>query len=150
MKRWTKMISVVLAVMLLGSLLAGCGKKELDAAKAVDAYLRAETKGEFDDYAEIVGEDKEKLEEEYNKMIDEMMKIFDEIEMLGVTFGDDFGKEVKNLLASAKYKVIGAQKEGEGYVVDVDVYPSDVFTLFFSNIMDTVKEAVSLPHCILR
>ena len=60
MKKWMKNLPVILVVILLISLLAGCGRKELDAAKAVDAYLRAELKGEFDDYAEMVGEDNDR------------------------------------------------------------------------------------------
>ena len=41
MKKWMRNLPVVLVVILLMSMLAGCGRKELDAAKAVDAYLRA-------------------------------------------------------------------------------------------------------------
>lgn len=137
-----KNLPVVLVVILLMSLLAGCGKKELDAAKAVDAYLRAELKGEFDDYAEMVGEDKEALQQEYDGMIDEAMQMFEEIEFLDVDFGDDFAAEVKNLLATAKYEVIGSQKDDNGdYVVDVEISPSDVFVLFFGKVMDASKEA---------
>lgn len=124
-----KNLPAVLVVVLLISLLAGCGKKELDAAKAVDAYLRAETKGEFDDYAEMVGEEKEELQKEYDETLDEVKALFDEMESLGVSFGDDFIDEIKNLLASVKYEVIGSQKEGDGYLVDVDVNPSDVMSL---------------------
>lgn len=137
MKKWMRNLPVVLVVILLMSILAGCGRKELDAAKAVDAYLRAELKGEFDDYAEMVGEDKEDLQKEYDGMIDDAMQIFEEIEFLDVDFGDDFAAEVKNLLASAKYEVIGSQKDDNGdYVVDVEVSPSDVFVVFFGKIMD--------------
>lgn len=135
-----KNLPVVLVVVLLISSLAGCGRKELDAAKAVDAYLRAELKGEFDDYAELVGEDKEDLQKEYDEMINDAMQIFEEIEFLDVDFGDDFAAEVKNLLASAKYDVIGSQKDDDGnYVVDVEVSPSDVFVLFFGKVMDAAK-----------
>ncbi|MEZ3434587.1 MAG: DUF5105 domain-containing protein [Lachnospiraceae bacterium] len=141
MKKWMRNLPVVLVVILLMSMLAGCGRKELDAAKAVDAYLRAELKGEFDDYAEMVGEDKENLQKEYDEMIDEAMQIFEEIEFLDVDFGDDFAAEVKNLLASAKYEVIGSQKDDNGdYVVDVEVSPSDVFVVFFGKVMDAAKQ----------
>lgn len=140
MKKWMKNLPVILVVILLISLLAGCGRKELDAAKAVDAYLRAELKGEFDDYAEMVGEDKENLQKEYDGMIEEAMQIFEGIEFLDVDFGDDFAVEVKNLLASAKYEVIGSQKDDDGnYVVDVEVSPSDVFVVFFGKVMDAAK-----------
>mgnify|MGYP001127525496 CR=1 FL=1 len=141
MKKWMRNLPVILVVILLMSMLAGCGRKELDAAKAVDAYLRAELKGEFDDYAEMVGEDKENLQKEYDEMIDEAMQIFEEIEFLDVDFGDDFAAEVKNLLASAKYEVIGSQKDDNGdYVVDVEVSPSDVFVVFFGKVMDAAKQ----------
>ena len=89
----------------------------------------------------MVGEDKENLQKEYNEMIDEAMQIFEEIEFLDVDFGDDFAAEVKNLLASAKYEVIGSQKDDNGdYVVDVEVSPSDVFVVFFGKVMDAAKQ----------
>ncbi len=147
MERVKRILAAVLTAVLLAALLAGCGKKELDAAKAVDAYLKAYTKGEFDDYAEIVGEDKEELKKGYDKALDDVKAMFDEVETLGVDFGDEFTSEIKNLLAGVKYEVIGAKKEEDGYVVDVDVSPSDVLSLFLKNVMQAAQ-SVSDPDGI--
>lgn len=144
MEKVKKILMAALTMVLCMSMMAGCGKKELDAAKAVDAYLRAETKGEFDDYAEMVGEDKEELKKEYDERLDEVEAMFDEVEALGVDFGDDFVGELKNLLAGVKYEVVGAQKEGDGYLVDVDVNPSDAMSLFIKNVMQAAKETSDL------
>ncbi len=144
MKKTKRILAAVLTIVLFASMLSGCGKKELDAAKAVDAYLRAGTKGEFDDYAEMVGEDKEELKKEYDERLDKATAMFDEIKSLGVDLGDDFIGEVKNLLASVKYEVVGAQKEGDGYLVDVDVSPSDAMNLFIKNVLQAAKDANDL------
>lgn len=139
MRKRKKALAISLIAVFLAIAFAGCGKKELDAAAAVDAYLKAQTKGEFDDYAKIVGEEKEELEKEYNKTLDEVEAMFQQVEALGVSFGEDFTGEMKNLLASVKYEVIGAQKDGDSYVVDVDISPSDVMSLFIQNVISSVQ-----------
>ena len=134
-----KSMKCITALFLLTALLlpalAGCKKADFNASKAVDAYLAVETKGEFDLYAEMSGKNKEILKAQYDAALLGLKGMFQELEYLGVSFGDDFIEELKNLMASGKYQVIGHQKEDGDYVVDVDVFPSDVLDLFFSNIM---------------
>ncbi len=134
-----KSMKCITALFLLTALLlpalAGCKKADFNASKAVDAYLAVETKGEFDLYAEMTGKNKEILKAQYDAALLGLKGMFQELEYLGVSFGDDFIEELKNLMASGKYQVIGHQKEDGDYVVDVDVFPSDVLDLFFSNIM---------------
>lgn len=142
MKKWKSGLALVLAVMFLIPVLAGCGRKELDGVKTVEAFLKAQTKGEFDDYAELTGTNEKELKKEYEKTLNEMTEIFEEVEIFNVDFGDDFRKEIKNILATVKYDVVSSQKdEDDNYVVDVDVYPSDIFGLMFGKVMDAAKTA---------
>lgn len=142
MKKWKSRLALALAVMFLIPVLAGCGRKELDGVKAVEAYLKAQTKGEFEDYAKLTGTDEKELKEEYEKTLNEMTGIFEEIEIFNVDFGDNFREEIKNILATVKYDVVSSKKdEDDNYVVDVDVYPSDIFGLMFGKVMDAAKTA---------
>lgn len=149
------MLAVMLAIVLAMTSMTACGgKKEIDASAAVDAYLKAETKGEFEEYAKLTGEDEEDLKEEYEETLDELTAMFAEAETLGIDFGDGMGEEFKNLLASVKYEVKDAKQDDEGnYVVDVDVYPSNAISLFFAKVMSAVQdvsEADELGGMILQ
>jgi len=127
-KKLKRSLALVLAVVLLMPVLAGCGRRELDGVKAVEAYLKAQTKGEFGDYAELTGTDEQELKDAYEESLDDVMSIFEEVELFKVDFGDSVKEEVKKILGSVKYEVISSEKDGDDdYVVDVDVYPSDVF-----------------------
>lgn len=141
MKKWRKVFAMALVAMLVVTSMTACGgKKEIDASAAVDAYLKAETKGEFGEYAKLTGEDEAELKEEYEETLDEVTEMFAAAETLGIDFGDDMREEFKNLLASVKYEVKDAKQDDEGnYVVDVDVYPSDVISLFFAKVMSAVQ-----------
>ena len=140
MKKWKSRLALALAVVLLIPVLAGCGRKELDGVKVVEAYLKAQTKGEFDDYAKLTGTDEKKLKKEYERTLDEMTEIFEEVEIFDVDFGENFRKEIKNILSTVKYDVVSSQKdEDDNYVVDVDVYPSDIFGLMFAKVMEAAK-----------
>lgn len=70
------------------------------------------------------------------------MSIFEEVELFKVDFGDSVKEEVKKILGSVKYEVISAEKDGDDdYVVDVDVYPSDVFGLAFGKLIEASRTA---------
>ncbi|MCI9075165.1 MAG: hypothetical protein HFH10_05075 [Dorea sp.] len=142
MKKLKRSLALVLAVVLLMPLLAGCGRRELDGVKAVEAYLKAQTKGEFGDYAELTGTDEQELKDAYEESLDDVMSIFEEVELFKVDFGDSVKEEVKKILGSVKYEVISAEKDGDDdYVVDVDVYPSDVFGLAFGKLIEASRTA---------
>lgn len=142
MKKKRRGLAGLLVTILLLSLLAGCGKKEIDAEKAVDAYLRAETKGEFEDYAKLVGEKEEDLKEEYEETLEELTSVFDEVKSVGMDFGDDMHTEIKNVLGSVKYEITGSTKDDDGnYTVDVNVYPSDICTLFFNKAVEVAQNS---------
>ncbi len=135
-------LALVLAVVLLMPVLAGCGRRELDGVKAVEAYLKAQTKGEFGDYAELTGTDEQELKDAYEESLDDVMSIFEEVDLFKVDFGDNVKEEVKKILGSVKYEVISSEKDGDDdYVVDVDVYPSDVFGLAFGKLIEASRTA---------
>lgn len=140
MKKWKRSLALVLAVVLLMPVLAGCGRREIDGVKAVEAYLKAQTKGEFGDYAELTGTDEQELKDAYEESLDDVMSIFEEVDLFKVDFGDSVKEEVKKILGSVKYEVISSEKDGDDdYVVDVDVYPSDVFGLAFGKLIEASK-----------
>lgn len=142
MKKWKRSLALVLAVVLLMPVLAGCGRREIDGVKAVEAYLKAQTKGEFGDYAELTGTDEQELKDAYEESLDDVMSIFEEVDLFKVDFGDSVKEEVKKILGSVKYEVISSEKDGDDdYVVDVDVYPSDVFGLAFGKLIEASKTA---------
>ena len=138
MKKLKRSLALVLAVVLLMPVLAGCGRRELDGVKAVEAYLKAQTKGEFGDYAELTGTDEQELKDAYEESLDDVMSIFEEVDLFKV----DVKEEVKKILGSVKYEVISSEKDGDDdYVVDVDVYPSDVFGLAFGKLIEASRTA---------
>lgn len=142
MKKRMRGLSVFLIAVMVLTLLAGCGKKEIDPEAAVDAYLRAELKGDFDDYAKLMNVDVEELEEEYNESISELTDMLEEADMFGSEFSDEFTEKVKQMMALAKFEVTGSSKDEDGnYTVDVTTYPSDVYALYFENVMDAAQDA---------
>lgn len=127
-----RMKSFTLAVVLLLSavIATGCGRAELDAEKAVDAYLRAELQGDIDDYAKLLGRKKEDVQKEYDANVEEFVNIFGEAEMFGDSFMNELPQVIKDLLGTAKYEITGSEKDKDGnYTVDVMVYPSNAIAL---------------------
>ena len=147
MKRKTRILAFVLVAALIMLCLSGCGRKGIDAEAAVDAYLKAETRGEFEEYAKMAGVDKEELEKNYTDTLEEMKMMFKHVESLGIDVGDELVEEIRNLLATAKYEITGSVRDDDGnYTVDVDVYPSDVITLFFEKIMEGAMAATEVEQ----
>ena len=83
MKKYRKGMAVLLLLLMSVALISGCGKKELDAEAAVDAYLRAEMQGDVDDYANLLGRDAQEVQEEYDENINQMMEMFSDVETVG-------------------------------------------------------------------
>ena len=50
--------------------------------------MKAQTKGEFGDYAELTGTDEQELKDAYEESLDDVMSIFEEVELFKVDFGD--------------------------------------------------------------
>lgn len=147
MKRKTRILAFVLVAALIMMCLSGCGRKGIDAEAAVDAYLKAETRGEFEEYAKMAEVDKEELEKNYEDTLGELKEMFQQVESLGVDVGDELVEEMRNLLATAKYEVTGSERDDDGnYTVDVDVYPSDVITLFFEKVMEGAMAATDVSQ----
>lgn len=147
MKRRTKIFAFLLVSVFIMMCLSGCGRKGIDAEAAVDAYLKAETRGEFEEYAKLADVDKEELEKNYEETLGELKTMFKQVESLGIDVGDELVEEIKNLLAAAKYEITGSVRDDDGnYTVDVDVYPSDVITLFFENIMEGAMAATEVEQ----
>ncbi len=142
MRKWSRGLAMWMAFIFFMTAAAGCGRKELDAKAAVDAYLRAQTRGDLEDYANLLGENTKDMQEDYNENIDEMAEVVVDAGIPGIAAGDELSQAVRELLATAKYEVVGSSQDEDGnYIVDVDVYPSDVFSLFSDKAMEWAMSA---------
>lgn len=137
MRKWKKVCAALCAVMLmLTGVLTGCSKKvEIDPEKTVDAAMKLVLQGDAADYVELSGEDAEEVEAEYNEVLAEFEKEFTELG-LSDEFAGDYAEAIKKMLASGKYEILGSSKdEDDNYVVDVAVYPSDIFKIVIEKAM---------------
>ena len=144
MKRFMKRCSVILVVVLAALAAAGCGRPKLKADKAVEARMKAELKGEFDEYAKLLRTDAEEIEAQYNDNVDAMKTTFEEAGLVEEGGGDEFAATVRDLLKTGKYEVKEAKEDDKGnYTVDIMIYPSDVMSLYFENVMEASMAAGS-------
>lgn len=143
MKRLKK-VMLVLLVLSVGSLLAGCRKgKEIDPEKYVSAYLKANLSGDVADMAELSGQKKEDLEKEYNKSIEDLQSALESVASIGEGNGEKITDVCKKLLSSAKYEVKGSKKDDKGnYTVDVEVQPSDVMNVLMQKSFELGMEGI--------
>lgn len=138
MKKLMKKCSVLLVfVMVAAAALTGCGKPKLKADKAVDAWLKAELKGEFDEYAKLLGVNVKEVEADYNANIEAVKETFEETEVIGEEAGEELIDIIKELLAGTKYEVGSASEDDKGdYTVDVTIYPSNAMSLYLQKMID--------------
>lgn len=122
-----KKLSVLLIMCLAASfVLTGCMPK-FDASGYIKACLDANTKGEFEAYAEITGSTVEEVEALYNQAIDTEMQYID-----GYNVSEEKKAEFRQLFmdmyANFKYEVGEAvRNDDDSYTVPVTTYKLMVF-----------------------
>ncbi len=128
MKRVTnKKLSILFIMCLAVSfVLTGCMPK-FDASGYIKACLDANTKGEFEAYAEITGSTVEEVEALYNQAIDTEMQYIE-----GYNVSDDKKEEFRQLFIDIyknfKYEVGEATRnEDDSYTVPVTTYKLIIF-----------------------
>lgn len=119
-----KVSGVVLAAVLAAGLTACGGFSAEDAANYVESALDAEYKGEFDEYVKQTDSTREEAEAMYQQGVDTVIAGMG-LEELGISgdLADEYRDLAADLLAVAKYEVKSAEKDGDGYVVEVAYEP---------------------------
>ena len=115
--------SVFLAVLLLTTLLAGCGINEGKAEKYVQANLDLTFQGQTQEAKEILGASDSDLKKVYENGIND--------------FSKTYGVLIKEIFSSARYQVSGVKKTGSKTCeVTVKYQPVDVFTRFMPKLKE--------------
>ena len=71
MKKFRKIMGVVVSVLMIATMLIGCGgRPKIDPVKTIQAMMDATLKGDVAEYAKITGESEEDLKEEYEELLD--------------------------------------------------------------------------------
>lgn len=144
MKKFRKIMGVVVSVLMIATMLIGCGgRPKIDPVKTIQAMMDATLKGDVAEYAKITGESEEDLKEEYEELLDMLSTQIDaELSAIAMTGLDTRGLAEK-VISSVKYEVKDATEDKEGnYTVNVLVYPSDFMELALK---ETVKGAIATP-----
>lgn len=142
MKKFRKIMGAVVSVLMIATMLIGCGgRPKIDPVKTIQAMMDATLKGDVAEYAKITGESEEDLKEEYEELLDMLSTQIDaELSALAMTGLDTRGLAEK-MISSVKYEVKDATEDKEGnYTVNVLVYPSDFMELALK---ETVKGAIA-------
>lgn len=119
-------VSTMLIVAMLG--ISACGQS-FDASGYVKSTLDAITRAEFDKYVELTESTKEEAQAEYDDMIDMFTAEFESFN-ISDELNAKFGQLFVDLLASTKYTVGEAQKDGDNFTVSLTVEPIDLYDGF--------------------
>jgi hypothetical protein len=120
-----KKCAMVLVVILFATSFAGCGLfswKEEDAVKYVRATLDTATKGDVKEYAELTKVTEKEAKAEYDTLVDAEVASFAAAGLSGKNT-DQLKGLVVALYKDLKYQVKSAKKDGEGFIVTVEVQP---------------------------
>ncbi len=141
--------SVFLAVLLLTTLLAGCGINEGKAEKYVQANLDLTFQGQTQEAKEILGASDSDLKKDYEKGISSFVQVYEiginafvqDCLLNGVEtendFSETYGVLIKEIFSSARYQVSGVKKTGSKTCeVTVKYQPVDVFTRFMTKMKE--------------
>lgn len=119
-----KIAGIVLAAATAVCLTACGGFSAEDASAYVKSALDAEYKAEFDEYVEQTDSTLEEAEAMYQEGVDTVTEGFG-LDSLGISdeLADQYRDLAADMLALAKYEVKGAEKDGDGYAVEVSYEP---------------------------
>lgn len=129
-----KLKSVFCMVAAAAVLLTGCtSKPSVEPEAAVDYFLKAALKGEFEEYADLVGEEEKDIRNIYDENIQLVQKELKVTKLLGMEPKAKFEKEIKKLLSTAKYEIGEAEENEEhNYTVKVSVFPSNAKSIYYN------------------
>lgn len=130
--------SVFLAVLLLTTLLAGCGINEGKAEKYVQANLDLTFQGQTQEAKEILGASDSDLKKVYENGINAFVQdcLLNGVETEN-DFSETYGVLIKEIFSSVRYQVSGVKKTGSKTCeVTVKYQPVDVFTRFMPKLKE--------------
>ena len=135
-----RQLKTILCLMLAVMMFSGCiNKPSVDPEAAVSFFLKAALNGEFEEYAELIGEEENDIRKIYNDNIRLVQKELRVTKLLGMEPEAGFEDEIKQLLGSAKYEVKESKEDEEhNYIVSVDIFPSNAKTIYYNKIYEMI------------
>ena len=133
MKRtYQKLLSLLLCTALLFSL-TGCRDKKIDKYQDyVKSLISINYMGATEDYIKATGANKEDAEALYQSnaehLADNILSYYNITITDAATIRDGYVELAKNIYSKVNYKVSEARKDGSVYLVDVTIYPINLFS----------------------
>lgn len=141
MRRTPKVIAVLTAMIMV--LLCGCGSgmSAEDAGSYTKSILDATYKGEFKDYIKWTGSTEDEAKELYDNNLDATLKQvgFTELGISDELLGK-YRQLFEDMASKAKYEIGDVEEDGDGYAVEVTIYPF----ASFEGIQDEVRNQVDV------
>ena len=127
-----RIVALLLVVVMSAALLTGCGG--LIPAKAlVQGNLDAVYLGKYsDEYLKLVDSDKAQAEKDYESGIENEVEYFAQYFSIDLSMCSDSTKEkiadmYRQIYSKSKYEVGDQSNNGDTYLVELTVYPIDIF-----------------------
>lgn len=127
-----RIIAVILVLVMCAALLTGCGSK-VPAKDLVQGNLDAVYLGKFSsDYLKLVGSNEEKAKDDYDTGIDNEVEYFAayfniDLDMCDDDIRDEIADLYHEIYAKSKYEVGSETGSDDKYLVELTVYPIDIF-----------------------
>ncbi len=133
-----------MAVVMVLTMLAGCGMKPDDAKAYVQATLDAGYKADFDEYAKITDSTKEEAQKLFDNNIDTVTNSL-RFSALGATeeTTEKYRELLKEIFAKAKYTVGEAKEKEGGFEVEVKAEPMQIFSGVQDELLTKLQEEVA-------
>lgn len=133
-----------MAVVMVLTMLAGCGMKPDDAKAYVQATLDAGYKADFDEYAKITDSTKEEAQKLFDNNIDTVTNSLG-FSALGATeeTTEKYRELLKEIFAKAKYTVGEAKEKDGGFEVEVKAEPMQIFSGVQDELVTKLQEEVA-------
>lgn len=137
-------VLLTMAVVMVLTMLAGCGMKPDDAKAYVQATLDAGYKADFDEYAKITDSTKEEAQKLFDNNIDTVTNSLG-FSALGATeeTTEKYRELLKEIFAKAKYTVGEAKEKDGGFEVEVKAEPMQIFSGVQDELVTKLQEEVA-------
>ncbi len=137
-------VLLAMAVVMVLTMLAGCGMKPDDAKAYVQATLDAGYKADFDEYAKITDSTKEEAQKLFDNNIDTVTNSLG-FSALGATeeTTEKYRELLKEIFAKAKYTIGEAKEKDGGFEVEVKAEPMQIFSGVQDELVTKLQEEVA-------
>lgn len=127
-----RVIAILLAVVMSAALLTGCGSS-VPAKELVKGNLDAVFLGKYStEYLKMVDIDETQAEKDYETGIDSEVEFFAQyfdidLSLCGDSYREEIADMYRQIYAKSKYEVGNETSNGDTYLVELTVYPIDLF-----------------------